>query len=247
MWQLSKFLWCVSAMVFLLPAPAMAGDRAIVNVYGYSPDGRYFAFEEFGIQGGSGFAYTSIYMIDLVEDQWVIGTPVRLQAEDEKTPLITVRRKAQAMALSRLDDLQINYPPEALALIGAGAVDMDGFSLDFGIPPINELEMPDERFELKLTEFKTKGAAPCQDWFDEEPMGFALNLTIRGKTQEVYSDAVLPRSRGCPMAYRIKAVVIPFNDRDLTHAVVMVSLLAHGFEGPDRRFLAIPIGRSIKE
>ncbi len=61
----------------LLVMPALAGDRAQIDLIGYSDDGSYFAFEEFGIQDGSGFAYSSIYVVDLVDDSWVVGTPIR--------------------------------------------------------------------------------------------------------------------------------------------------------------------------
>ncbi len=36
--------------------PTLAGDRALIDVIGYSDDLRYLAFEEFGVQDGSGFA-----------------------------------------------------------------------------------------------------------------------------------------------------------------------------------------------
>ena len=70
-----------------LVAGASAGDRALIDFIGYSDDARYFAFEEFGIQDGSGFAYSSVYVVDLATDSWVLGTPVKVKAEDEAAPL----------------------------------------------------------------------------------------------------------------------------------------------------------------
>ena len=67
--------------------PAVAGDRALIDYVGFSADFRYFAFEEFGIQDGSGFAYSNIFVVDLATDSWVVGTPVRVQAESETTTL----------------------------------------------------------------------------------------------------------------------------------------------------------------
>ena len=38
-----------SALALTLAAiPALAGDRALIDYIGYSPDAKYFAFEEFG-------------------------------------------------------------------------------------------------------------------------------------------------------------------------------------------------------
>ena len=54
-----------TAAAIAFAGPALAGDRAVIDFIGYSADSRYFAFEEFGIQDGSGFPYSSIYIIDL--------------------------------------------------------------------------------------------------------------------------------------------------------------------------------------
>ena len=56
--------------LMLLATPAFAGDRALVDIIGYSENANYFAFEEFGIQDGSGFAYSNIYVVDLETDSW---------------------------------------------------------------------------------------------------------------------------------------------------------------------------------
>src|SRR4051794_32683848 len=67
----------------LLVLPALAGDRAELNVLGYSQDFRYLAFEEFGIFDGSGGNYSRIFVVDLADDSWVKGTPfVTEQRED---------------------------------------------------------------------------------------------------------------------------------------------------------------------
>ena len=71
----------------LLATPAFAGDRALVDIIGYSQDADYFAFEEFGIQDGSGFAYSNVYVVNLETDSWALGTPIRVRADDEITSL----------------------------------------------------------------------------------------------------------------------------------------------------------------
>jgi predicted secreted protein len=52
---------------------------------------------------------------------------------------------------------------------------------------------------------------------------------------------MLPKSRGCPVDYRLYAVVAPF--QQLAPRIAFVSLYRYGFEGPDRRFLAVPLDR----
>jgi predicted secreted protein len=246
MWQPSKRYLCglaaLVATVLGLAAPVQAGDRALADIIGFSADGRYFAFEEFGVQDGSGFAYSSIYMIDLAEDRWVIGTPIRAQAEDESTSLIETRRLVQAQALSRLDDLKIHVPAETLALIGAGTLGTDGLTLKFGFPGIGNLDAPIGEYEVALSTFDADSAAPCNDWFGENPLGFAISLTQDGVKDEIYRDDTLPRSRGCPVAYKISGVYAPSHSHDLDRAVALISVYSRGFEGPDRRVMAVPLG-----
>src|SRR5690606_17298655 len=113
----------------LLAAPAAAADRALLDLIGYSDDAGFFAFEEFGIQDGSGFAYSSIYIVDLSEDEWVIGTPIRVQASTEETSLSQVRQEARDKAEGEIAALGIDRPAELVALVGDGAPGLDGANL----------------------------------------------------------------------------------------------------------------------
>ena len=244
MWLRNSILAGMAALaaLFLCAAPALAGDRALAMVIGYSNDGRYFAFEEFGVQDGSGFAYSNIYMVDLDNDRWVVGTPIRLQAEDESTDLGDIRREAHAEARLRLDELGVERPAQVAALIGDGEPDNDGLSLSFGIP-VGYLEpgTVGSTYNLSLEIFYTESGAPCIDWFGERPMGFAIRITDVGGTREAYRDRSLPRSRGCPITYRFYGVFLPHMATDISRAVALVSVYVYGFEGPDRRFLAVPL------
>jgi predicted secreted protein len=70
-----------------------------------------------------------------------------------------------------------------------------------------------------------------------------LTLTAPdGTTEDIHHDgATLPKSRGCPMDYRLYAVVTPFEQA--TPRIALISIYPFGFEGPDRRFLAVPLDR----
>ncbi len=52
-----------------------AGDFAKREIHGFSIDGQLFAFEEYGVQDGSGFPYSTIYVIDTSTDQWTANSP----------------------------------------------------------------------------------------------------------------------------------------------------------------------------
>lgn len=94
---------------------AIAGDYADRKILGFSPDGHYFAFEQYGVQDGSGFPYSEIFIIDAVADKWVAGTPVRKRIDDESAKLSDVRDQAIKEAGPILSRLNISEPGEHLA------------------------------------------------------------------------------------------------------------------------------------
>ena len=227
--------------VLALATPAMAGDRALIDIIGYSESGQYFAFEEFGIQDGSGFAYSSIYIVDLSTDSWVVGTPNREQADDEGLSLSQIRAEVQLQAKPDIEGFDISRPAEYAALLGDGAPGADGKSLRFGSPGFGPGEVSGD-YELRLSTFPTTAAAPCAEWFSVDPMGYQLVIADKGSERLIHRDGALPRSRGCPVTYRLHGVVLPFNAGSISDAVALISVYPGGFEGPDRRFIAVPLG-----
>ena len=235
-----RLIGLIGALVMLV-VPAWAGDRALIEIIGYSRDSHYLAFEEFGIQDGSGFAYSNVYVVDLSEDNWVVGTPIRKLADSEETPLLEVRKDARDKAGETLATLGIDAPAQVLSMAGDGAPDMDGQSLRFGLPGYgNDAVIGD--YTLRLSTQDAQAMTPCNAWFGTSAIGFSLSVADGNETRMVHEDQTLPRSRGCPVSYRIYAVLAPWTDEPLPHAVALISIYAQGFEGPDRRFLAVPLG-----
>ena len=78
-----------------LAGPAKAGDVAQLEILGFSRDGKVFAFEEYGVQDGSGFPYANRYYIDTATDAFVRGSPVRVRLDDESASLDAARRQAR--------------------------------------------------------------------------------------------------------------------------------------------------------
>lgn len=223
-----------------LTAPVLAGDRALVDYLGYSEDGRYFAFEEFGVQDGSGFPYSNIYIVDLPADSWVPGTPYRVLVKEDEADVGDARDEAAAQAKAKLDALGIGDAVHALAVNGDGDPRTGaGHELTFGRPAYG-LEDVTEARTLALETFPLPSSTDCDALLGESALGFALTLD----GADVHRDAgTLPASRGCPMDYRIHAVVQPADWTAATGAAVaIISTYPFGFEGPDRRFLAVPLG-----
>ncbi|WP_082092605.1 DUF2259 domain-containing protein [Devosia epidermidihirudinis] len=231
------------ALVLALAAPTLAGDRASLNVLGYSEDGDYFAFEEFGIQDGSGFAYANIYLIDIARDQWVKGTPIKVQAETEERSLAAVRAEATELFAPLQAKHAIGEPADLLAVIGDGVADNDGSELAFGAIGYMGPGSTQGAYQLKLDTFDIPANANCQPFEGDPLRGFALSLTEDGKTVELHRDTTLPASRRCTVTYRLYGVAVPFPGWSIERGVAIISAYSYGFEGPDRRFLVVPLGR----
>jgi predicted secreted protein len=225
----------------LIAAPALAGDRALIDVLGYSADGRYFAFEEYGVQDGSGFPYSSLFVIDLNDDTWVGGSPFRARLDSEDASIADARIKARQAAGPALVEFAINRPPQVLALIGDGVPGTDATELRFGAAGYDP-GMVIGDYTLSLQTFEAPSGESCADFTDQPILGYALTLSGEGSKRELHRDASVPKSRGCPLAYRLYAVIGRPDTGDISGSVAIVSVYPHGFEGPDRRFIAVPIG-----
>lgn len=227
------------ALVLAVTAvPALAGDRALIDYIGYSDDGQYFAFEEFGVQDGSGFSFSTIYVVDLGSDTWVSGTPVRITLEDEMSGVAAARAEAMDEASGTLESYGIDAPAHPIAVNADGEADADWHQLRFGRPGYG-LGEPIEPVALRLSTFPANSPQDCELYLGEKAVGFALSLD----GEEFYRDgAMLPNSRGCPMDYRLHAVVAPADfSASAGDRVAIVSSYPFGFEGPDRRFIAVPL------
>jgi predicted secreted protein len=242
--EIRRKLWRLMVLVTLLtPAAtvsATASDMALANFIGFSDDARYFAFEEYGIADGSGSAYSSIYIVDLAQDRWAAGSPFHNEGFEDSQTLAETRAKAMEAARPRLVELAIDKPPQIAALSGDGVIG-EASTMRFGFPMYNAPGATSGDFLLQLATFDLPETADCKDEDGAGRSGFALTLKDGGASRELHRDSMLPQSRGCPQGYRLYAVVFPYGDSEVGHAVAIVSSYPRGWEGPDRRFLAVPL------
>ncbi|NKB51371.1 MAG: DUF2259 domain-containing protein [Rhizobiaceae bacterium] len=64
--------------------PSLAAENSTGNSLGFSQDGNYFVFEEYGTTDGLGAPYVNLFAIDIAGDRWIKGTPVRLRGTEEE-------------------------------------------------------------------------------------------------------------------------------------------------------------------
>jgi predicted secreted protein len=239
--RLRALLVCLASCAgpMMLAETACAGDAAEMRVIGFSADARIFAFEEYGVQDGSGFPYSNIYLIDVERNKFTPGSPVRVTIERE-APV----KEARALAWSKAQALVTRYgadsDPGAFAVYRAAAdLGAEGDTVRFNrYPRAPKLSRP-YAIQLQTKPFPaTKDCLNAGNGFN----GFLLKL-IEADAKPVdrllYEDASVPPSRKCPTGYRIGAVVMD-NDKAAT-AVAMIQVSSQGFEGDDIRWVAIPI------
>jgi len=233
-----------ASLTLFSTAPALAGDAAQFDPIGFSEDGRYFAYEEYGIQDGSGFPYDTVYVVDLIADKWV-GKPVRVRLDDETAGLPQARQQAMQQAKAMLDQAALTTPAQILMLNADGEIAADGTETNFALFG-NGLTTLGDTFRLSLSTFESTTTEPCASYGMEGPVqGFALTLDTpasAGNGVEIHRDEAVPASRGCVSDYRIHAVIAPFPaGSSASPMVAVVSVYSLGFEGPDRRFVTIPV------
>jgi predicted secreted protein len=235
-------------LLALFARTLFAADAAERNILGFSPDGRYFAFEQYGVQDGSGFPYAEIFIIDLETDSWLEGTPVRVRLDDEAQSLQHARRKARDEARGLLQSAAIEDNARVLASNSVYQQAADPRRLVFRVyyTTFGHLEPidPEDQDVLSLTLEEVVLPAPEGCPAGDTPMaGFVLRAK-RGSEpyQEVHRDTKIPSSRLCPLQYSLSdAVVFSGTDGRIQKIVVLVNVFSFGFEGADRRYVAVPL------
>jgi predicted secreted protein len=241
---------------------AWAGDGAALNVLGFSPDGRYFAFEQYGEQDGSGSLYSIITAIQIAGDRPAKGMPITAIMDPDnpalgKAPreqqLAGIRAKAAAAAAPVLQQLKISETGRMVAsqqdALARGVLQPEQVKTALKAATTT-IALPAEHFgsdaRVVLREFDI--ALPrCKDLTPREhPSGFGLTLERKGRpTIHLSRDQTIPPSRRCPEHYGItEAHALTLPDGSMALAI-LIHYFYPAFEGPDRRFLAVT-GRIAK-
>lgn len=215
---------------------AIAGDAALKRIMGFSPDGKYFTFEQYGIQDGSGFPYADIFFIDTINNSWV-EDPVRVLIKDENISISKVRATAIAKATPTIKSLGTTLHGFTLVSNPITQLDSNKYSVHFGThpsaPTLNQFKM-----QLNL---QNANSAKCNQ-IDGQTKIFSLSLTsvATQKLIQNYADSNLPSSRQCPIDYSISDVHYFEAINGDTIFMTFINVMNYGFEGPDRRFMVIP-------
>ncbi len=218
---------------------ASAGDTATPQVLGFSADGKVFAFEEYGIQDGSGFPYANRFYIDTATDSFLAGTPIRVRIDDEAADIAAARAQAREKGDKIVAESVLAANPGDTA--GWNAVteqSADPFRMVVNPRPV--FPPVDSPVEFRLEEIPFAPPSGCENLGDT--MGFRLvriDPTPGGETTLVHEDASIPASRNCPTGYRLGGVQTFYPQSGDPVFAVMIAVRSIGFEGPDFRWIAV--------
>jgi predicted secreted protein len=192
------------------------------------------------VQDGSGFPYSEIFIIDLDANRWVKGSPFREKVEDDAALLSAARAKSAKAAQALLGQLKTAEPGEVLASQPMTETSPDRRRLTFDPYYAGLGKQAANRYALSLELMPFSAPESCYAE-DGKQMGFALTITDNDQNaaNEVYKDGAIPSSRYCPRDYDI-ADVIAYRSPKGDRMVALVGVLTPGFEGLDRRLIAVP-------
>ena len=220
-----------------------AGDFAILNFIGFSKDGKYLAFEEYGTQDGSGFPYSSIYVVDVAKNAFAAPS-VNVRLENESATEAQARARAKARAATALSKFRILQRNTGTLIVSRILTDVavNNFLSDEAskTQTVNFAEIilsmyREGDYDLVLKPVEVVKTKDC-DYADQPIYKFELSLKDKqaNRTIVLQKDDKLPTSRSCPLDYSIQYVYI-YKDR----IAVFLNTYYTGFEGRDMRYLAV--------
>lgn len=236
-----RLLYILSIALFITSAligGARAGDIASRQILGFSPDGSYFAFEEYGIQDGSGFPYANIFITNTRKNSWVKGSPIRVLIQNEEAGQQSARDQALEKAKPFLEKLDIGRSGALLAHNPVTEVGRNTHEVTVAPGPVPFLKNYALTFRLEEQQIETKR---CKDYGDLSQMGYGLSVQRKGDAvKELHKDARIPTSRGCPRHYALSDIIRFQPDKAAKEVlyIVVIQMFSYGFEGDDGRYIA---------
>lgn len=233
--QFHTFMTSIFLLLMTL-AVSYAGDFAKREIHGFSVDGGLFAFEEYGVQDGSGFPYSNIYVIDTNTDQWTAGSPFRVRLDDETKSVFDAREESRILAGTVMKSFESRG--NIVATNRATELGIDGKRMIANprlvVPPI------DDAIEFRLEEISFAGTERCEAFGSTNGFRLLKIGTRDGdETVKLHEDTSIPESRNCPLRYDLADLVTYYPNNQAKVFAVLIRMQTVGFEGPDGRYLAV--------
>lgn len=237
-----KSFFCVSTIVLLLAlaSVAFAGDYASLNLIGFSADGRYFAYEEYGTQDGSGFPYSNIYFVETAKNKFA-GSAIKVLIKTENATEAAARDGSSLRAALMMKNFAIVKGNRGQLVLSHLINDltwdkdvMDGSTETVRFAEVLSSAYRSGYYELTLK----KNATETKNCKVYELDNYLVELSLKdieaNTSRTLQKDSSLPDSRMCPIGYRIQDVYLYKGN-----IAVFLNMFQPGFEGPDLRYLSV--------
>jgi predicted secreted protein len=243
---------CAMVLVLLGTATtALAGDAAARKVIGFSPDGAYFAFEQYTMVYEDEASFSDYVIVDTRTDRFVHGAPIRILIRgDDGLDEKKARADAQTKAKPMLDRLRIGEPGTRIE--SKPSMDLDDIGIyQTGAQPMAralDIPLPDGRMAQLTLSNHPIAIVMCEGMGGRgtpgKSQGYGVKLTLKianSQPMVLQHDKALPKSRRCAASYGIaEAYLHKAPDGTLTLAALIEYSDNHDYHaGSNRRFMAV--------
>jgi len=240
----------VFAVLSSVSTAALAGDAAARKVIGFSPDGHYFAFEQYTMVYEDEASFSDYVIVDTRTDRFVPGAPIRVLIRgDDGLDEKKARADALAKAKPLLDRFTIGEPGTRIE--GKPSMDLDDIGIyQTGAQPMAralDIPLPGRMAQITLSNHPIAivmcdGMGGRGTPGKSQGYGMKLTLKIAGSAPIILQhDKALPKSRRCAASYGIaEAYLHKAPDGTLTLAALIEYSDNHDHHaGSNRRFMAV--------
>lgn len=203
--------------LILMSLSAFAGDPATFVSLGWSPDGTYYAFAQYGEQDGSGFPYADMFIVDVAKNNFVSGGVIKQlwKEVDSNARGIHVLLQSHVDADSLFNAYEIQASRQAQSVVPRIEGEREKVSWNDG--------------KMSITMQQTARGNPAM--FESEA---AFQLVLKQSDKDSLIIGNIDRYRQYVMRYDIDRVLLADNQKSL---VVLIRMTKIGFEGPDVRYM----------
>lgn len=200
-------------LVLSFTSLALAADQSTLAFLGFSKDGKYAAYEQYGVQDGSGFPYSEIVVLNVSQSKTVISVKKVIQTENSGV------KEARAQAVKA-------------AALGRYGIQIKNLGRTVYASPLGKSTV---QFQAKSRAYQM-GVLPVTFKTKDCISPSAKGVRVQLNKKVIFKDAVLPKDRYCAQKYAIQQVRLWDTNKSF---IAFLRYEKDGFEGPDVRYWAV--------
>ena len=216
---MKKLLIALCLALFIAPL-AHAAEASHLELIGFSKNGAYVAFDQFGTYDGRGTPYIHTSFVSVKNNR--LEVELKTEVDVEGVTVAQLRAKAK---------MQIAAAMKKYGIVVGNQGRFIGVTPPHRYTTVSEFFALDSTYGLSIA---SKPAVNTGDLCTEAPQLLIVKLTVSGKTRDLQRDARLPASRACAYGYEMRSAHL--YGRSLA---VFVSYQTRGFEGADSRWMIV--------